>query len=84
MAPVPVENFPADGEVGEFSSSLDRNKSCRLQLFDVMRKRGGTNALTLTKVCAREAVFAGADLFQDFMPARVRQGFRDQANLSIR
>jgi hypothetical protein len=81
MIQIGLEDVALQHKVGKFAVSNDGNETCRFQLFDVMRERGGAHGLTVVHGCAGHGTIVFANLFQDFVPPRISQSLRDEAHL---
>ena len=62
MVQIGLEDVALQRQVGEFALSNDRNQACCLELFDVMRERGGAYRLTVVHRCAGHGTIFDADL----------------------
>jgi hypothetical protein len=80
---VSFKNVALQYEAGKLTFALDQNKPCRFQFFEVMGKRGGRYGLALPHIRASDAAILSANLLQDLMAPRVRQGLRDQTYLPL-
>ena len=79
---VSLQDIALQREVGELALAGDLDETCRLQFFNVVRKRGGANGLLCTHVGARGAA-AGGDLLEYLVAARVGEGTRNQGELPV-
>ncbi len=62
MVQVGLKDVALQHQVGEFALSNDRNQARRLQLFDVMRERGGAHGLTIVHCSAGHGTIFSANL----------------------
>jgi|SRR5579871_5413955 len=83
MIQVGFEDITLDLEMGKFALAGDVDEAGGLQFFQVVGESGGCNGLAFAYIGAANAFRLGADLAQDFMPARIRQGFGDTLNLNF-
>lgn len=83
MVKVGLQNVALQYQVGKLALADDRNQPRRLQLFNMMRERGCAHGLALTHICAGDATALCANLLQDFVAARIGQGFGNQADLTF-
>ena len=71
MVQVGLEDVTPQHKVGEFALSNDGNESCRLELLDMMRKRGRADRLTIVHVRAGHRAACCANLLENFVAARI-------------
>lgn len=84
MVEVGFENFPLQQQPGALAFARDLDKSCSLQLFDVVGECGGRYRLTLAHIGAEDAFVFCANLLQDLVAPRISQGFRNDSYLTVR
>lgn len=80
---VGVEDVTTQNELGKLSFALDFYKAGSFEFFDVVRERGGAQAMPLAKVTARHCRRAGADLGEDLVASRFGQRARYASKLLI-
>ena len=83
MIQIGLEDVALQHKVGKFAVSNDGNETCRFQLFNVMRERGGAHGLTAVHGYAGYRAVLCANLFQNFVPSRISQSLRDEVHLTL-
>ena len=83
MPAVRFEHIAPEDQPCEFARSHDFDQSGGFQLLQMMRKRRRRYGLALPYLRAGHARPVRAQLFQDVVPARIRERLRDQANLAF-
>ena len=83
MIQIGLEDVALQHKVGKFAVPNDGNETCRFQLFDVMRERGGAHGLTVVHRGAGHGAVLYTNLFQNFVPSRISQSLRDEAHLIL-
>ena len=81
MFEIGFEDIAPQFEFGELSLADDGDQAGRLQLFHMVGERGRAHRIAAQYVRARHAACLCADLFKDFVTARVGQGLVDELNL---
>ena len=82
MVQVGLQDIALQCEVGELALAGDLDETCRLQFFNVVRKRGGANGLSRADIGAGCAVTSG-DLFEYLVAPRVGESPRNQGELPV-
>jgi hypothetical protein len=78
---VSFQNVALQFQVGKLALSGNCNQSRRFEFFDVMGERGRADRMTFAHICAGNRSLLCANLFKNFVAARVGEGFSDQLQL---
>ena len=85
LVEVSAQHLALQDEIGEFAFAHNLNQARGFQLFEVMRERGGADAVRLVYAAAgHHRVLAGAEFLQNLVPARFGQRTRDARELLFR
>jgi len=69
--------------MSKFTLACNPDQPRGLQFLQVMRKRGGRDGLALAHIRACHAFGLTANLLQNFIAARIRQGFGNTLYLEL-
>ena len=78
---ISAKSIRTEGVVHELAVTRGSHKTSSFKLFHVVRERCGTDPDELAHHCTGRRIFTGAELFENLVAARIRDGACDQVHL---